>query len=484
MERQELIQRIKEISISFSDMDPDIILLIVKQSHNTFDIISDEEILKIAKNIRNSTQNVKGLSTFDMAEYLNNTNIKFDKAGFKEVKKLGEGAYGSVSQFETPQATYVAVKTSTDSVPSDVIKEIGSLSILSLIKSKYIPEYCGFNRNEICLEFADSDLSNWWGTATKDQLAKHLPRIVDDLLNGLSDLQSVGLIHGDIKPQNMLIWYNGDEIKKVAYTDFGLCSSHHPKFVRYTAIYRPPEYFDPYADEEASTTFQTDCWALAKSILTLCMTSDEIESMNDMYRDDDETTRYMIKERQIPEAPEKFKRYLRDDQVSQLTRMISEDPKNRCIVSTRGISYKREWGWIYGNEEITTNIFKWMYGVIIKYGLDGRTLLLSYDIFARYSENVDMEDHLSQVWTSASASIYLAGEWYSDYIKLRSLQRESGVKTKYIIESCYDILSALDGLIWIPGLEKYEETFEQIHNFDEDHVKSILEKAKYDISKL
>ena len=51
MDRSELIQRIKEIAISLPDLDDDIVLLIIKQNHNTSDV-SDNEILKIINNIK------------------------------------------------------------------------------------------------------------------------------------------------------------------------------------------------------------------------------------------------------------------------------------------------------------------------------------------------------------------------------------------------------------------------------------------------
>ena len=484
MERSELIQRIKEISISFPDMDPDVLLLIIKQTHNTFSIISDEEILKIINNIKTTRKNVKGLSTIDMIGILNTTSSKFDKSDFKEVKKLGSGTYGSVSKFKTPQSTFVAIKTIKDDgdISSDFIKEVGCLGILRMLGSKYIPEYCGFGRNEICLEFADSDLFNWWTNATKDQLAKHLPRIVDDLLKGLSDMQSVGLINGDIKPENMLVWYSGDEITKVAYTDFGLCSSYQQKgALKYTSWYRPPEYFDGYNKRfgQTITDFQTDCWALAKSILTLCMTQTEINKMAKIHdKDNDDATKKYIETREIRKAPKKFKRYLRDDQVSQLTRMISADANNRCIVSVRELKLQRKWGWIYGNKNMTTILFEWMFVVVKKFKFKRTTLLLSYDILTRYFEKYLLDK--SKLQGYASASMYIASQWSGEHEDMADFVyiNDKQYTRKELFDFTYDILNVLDGLVWIPGMERFEDLFL------EADLKTILKENEYDLSRL
>jgi predicted small metal-binding protein len=478
MDRKELIQRIKEIAISLPELDDDIILLIIKQNHNTTDI-SDNEILKIINNIKKSGQRARGMSTIDVLGYLDTTNSKFDKSGFTEIKKLGEGAYGSVVKFQT-SSNFVAVKTLQkydDEIKSDFVREIGSLSILSLLGSEHIPTYCGFNDHELCLEFADSDLFEWWKRASKEQLVQHLPKIVDWLLKGLSDQQSVGIVNADIKPMNMLIWYDGNDIKKVAYTDFGLATSFPEKDIEmYTSWYRPPEYFD--GDWKKQASFQTDCWALAKSILNLCMTEKELVNMVKAYENPKYIKIYKyITEKEIPNAPDIFKRYLRDDQVAELTRMISVNPKERCIVSVKAFDHQREWK-IIKSQNVQKTVFEWMYDVLSDFK-ERKSLLLSYDLLNRYYLVKPVDTVTLQGY--ACAAMYIASLWsefYAPELRDYYYMTDKTYTTSQLREFSFDLLYTLEGLVWLPGLERLEKKFKT------KKLESLLESVDYDLSKL
>lgn len=483
MNRTELIQRIKEIAISLPQLDNNVLLLLIKQGNNTFDVISDEEILKIINNIKTSSQIVRGLPTIDVIEYLQSVNTTFDKSQYTEIQKLGEGAYGTISKYQSG-STFVAVKAMDyDDMSSSLVREVGCLSILKLLESKYIPIFCGFRKNELCLELADSDLFKWWVDADDKQLKTHLPRIVDDLLNGLSDMQSVGLVNADIKPQNMLIWYNGNEITKVAYTDFGLCTSYpEDDTIMYTVLYRPPEYFKLPRDGRLQANYQTDCWALAKSILQLCMTEDEFNSMFKIYtsQDDDKIYKYQTTV-EIPNAPTLFKRYLRPDQVQQLTRMISVDQKDRCVVSVKALSYKRDWK-ISLTEKLIVILFDWMADVAKdhRFRLKHHTLLLSYDLLTRYLKDRTVDRGNLQGYSAAA--LYLASLWGGEDIDIRDFVyiTNKAYTSRQIDKFSFDILQGLDGLVWIPGLEKLEEKF----NIPFKDLKALLTSVNFDISKI
>ena len=95
----------------------------------------------------------------------------------------------------------------------------------------------------------------------KDYIQKHKltnknkKHIMKKLLIGLEYLHSFNIIHGDIKPSNILVF--GEDIK---YTDFNLSSLHltDRKINRrlYTMTYRPPEI------SEDRASLKSDIWAL------------------------------------------------------------------------------------------------------------------------------------------------------------------------------------------------------------------------------
>ena len=81
-------------------------------------------------------------------------------------------------------------------------------------------------------------------------------KIMKDLIIGLEYLQSFNIIHGDIKPSNILIFKNQD----VKYTDFNLSTVYitDEKINKklYTITYRPPEIL------EQKVNLKSDIWAL------------------------------------------------------------------------------------------------------------------------------------------------------------------------------------------------------------------------------
>ena len=107
---------------------------------------------------------------------------------------------------------------------------------------------------KLIFEKAEMDLKDYIQKNKLNDIKKK--KLMIKLLVALEYLQSFNIIHGDIKPSNILIFKNGD----VKYTDFNLSSIYLTEEKTnkklYTITYRPPEI------NEERVNLKSDIWAL------------------------------------------------------------------------------------------------------------------------------------------------------------------------------------------------------------------------------
>jgi len=73
---------------------------------------------------------------------------------------------------------------------------------------------------------------------------EHKKQIFYSLLKEINALHSAGIIHQDIKPENIIVYYNSDQdTYEAKLTDLGVCSKICPKTARAAAGYESPEMF-------------------------------------------------------------------------------------------------------------------------------------------------------------------------------------------------------------------------------------------------
>ena len=175
-------------------------------------------------------------------------------------KRVGSGAYGEVFRAtQRDTGDRVAVKRIRsehlkDGIPASALREIVFLkqlaheNIVRLLDVVVEP-----GQYFLVFEYMDGDL-HFLIQNSSDSLAVDLVQSYSSqLLHGLAHCHATGVIHRDLKPQNLLI--SRDGFLKIA--DFGLCRafSNIPLTIEVvTPWYRPPEIllgsrtYDPSVD--------------------------------------------------------------------------------------------------------------------------------------------------------------------------------------------------------------------------------------------
>ncbi len=170
------------------------------------------------------------------------------------VKQLGSGVYGSVNLYRFNNQEY-AVKTQQYSRYSNHgISTVSLREADSLVRLISVPEIiqvlgiCIQNPNTLSLL-----LEPLWGTLN-DFIYKipyyiknnFIIDLINDLVLGASVLETLNIEHYDIKPENILLSWDGQGKPKFKLSDFGLVRSSVPGNIPtqaeiVTLTYRPPE---------------------------------------------------------------------------------------------------------------------------------------------------------------------------------------------------------------------------------------------------
>ncbi|OHT01092.1 CMGC family protein kinase [Tritrichomonas foetus] len=168
---------------------------------------------------------------------------------YEKLERIGAGTYGVVYKAQNTQnKEIVAMKrikfeTREEGFPTFVIREIALLKELKhpcIIRLYDVAH--SQHRLTLIFEFCDYDLTRYMHTLNDVLPVNQIVRFSHQLLSALSYIHSNGIIHRDVKPQNLLIYRK----KYLKLADFGLARSTFIPIGQMsteviTQWYRPPE---------------------------------------------------------------------------------------------------------------------------------------------------------------------------------------------------------------------------------------------------
>ena len=183
----------------------------------------------------------------------------------KNCKKISEGSYGKTYKLTLNNGDVYCLKKQKISNDNSIQNEIKLLSEINsdyVIKILHSGEY-GFLYNSYpyyITKYIDMNLYHYMKSWLYHlNTIQNKIYIMKQLLLGLKDIHSANIIHGDIKPTNIMI---NSKTKKIKYIDFGLSIKKGQKVNHHicTLNYRPPESFFDIESEKYNFSF--DIWSL------------------------------------------------------------------------------------------------------------------------------------------------------------------------------------------------------------------------------
>lgn len=193
------------------------------------------------------------------------------KEKYEKMEKLGEGTYGVVYKGRDREAgNTVAIKKirissrdDDEGIPQTALREIGLLRALNHPNIvKLLDVEADDTKLNLVFEFCDKDLKKHMDSQRSKFDAATVKRMVKQMVDGVTTCHKQGLIHRDLKPQNILVDRNGT----LKICDFGLARAFSVPIATMThevvtLWYRAPEILLA-GSKHNRYSVEVDMWSL------------------------------------------------------------------------------------------------------------------------------------------------------------------------------------------------------------------------------
>jgi serine/threonine protein kinase len=166
-------------------------------------------------------------------------------AGYSFLRNIGSGSFGEVVVATKNDREYV-LKLMKDEVSTNAneLRIMTEAQVLEHVKQKNIVQLYEIILSPPCLVLEYCESGNLWQQVTK-QPRKNIPLFLVqtglDICSALVTVHAHHIIHGDIKPENILYTWQGKElVAKLA--DFGVSRTFDSSLKAATVEYLPPKY--------------------------------------------------------------------------------------------------------------------------------------------------------------------------------------------------------------------------------------------------
>jgi serine/threonine protein kinase len=190
--------------------------------------------------------------------------------------KLGEGSFGQVFANKAGQkqcaTKHMKLTFGEKDLPYIHETTLREYAVLAQCGGGYIPKLLkaakfdvASDKVELSMTHGGMNLMDYSKTLSYVERIKFVPSLIYQVAAGLLQLQNSGILHGDVKPQNILV---DPKTKKIRVIDFGITTfaQTNPEQASYmdhgTYIYCPYETF------KGNKAYKTSCvWNIAMSVL-------------------------------------------------------------------------------------------------------------------------------------------------------------------------------------------------------------------------
>jgi serine/threonine protein kinase len=197
------------------------------------------------------------------------SNLKIDFSSLKLNKKVGNGSFGEVYRAVLGDTHIVAVKR----IPRDEVSSVKVASMLTEIdvlascSHPNITQLIGWSDDPyvlVCFEYANGgSLKDYLKSSTKLQVGWNYDKtkIAMDAAAGLAYLHNRGILHRDIKADNLLVFCVGENSIVVKLGDFGSSRSSEPQNVEMTLVGSSLWLAPEISCGERDYSFPADVWS-------------------------------------------------------------------------------------------------------------------------------------------------------------------------------------------------------------------------------